>query len=45
MSLPLFKFFLKKNWKMLAIFAALITFYLSTIVLMATDPMMLEAMG
>jgi len=45
MNLPLLKFFIKTNWKMLAIFAALISFYLGTIVVMATDPMMVEAMG
>lgn len=41
----LFKFFLKKNWKMLGIFAILIIFYCGIIVLMATDQMMVEAMG
>lgn len=42
---PLFKFFLKQNWKMLLIFVAAIGFYCGIIVFMATDPMMVEAMG
>lgn len=43
--IALFKFFLKKNWKMLGIFAILISFYCGIIVFMATDQMMVEAMG
>jgi ABC-2 type transport system permease protein len=45
MNAPLLKFFVRKNWKLWAIFAGIITFYLGVIVVMATDPMMVEAMG
>lgn len=43
--IPLFKFFIKKNWKILGIFALLVGLYGGVIAFMATDTMMVEAMG
>ena len=44
MNLPLLKYFIKKNWKIWAIFTAIHIFYLSVITAMSTDPLMRESM-
>jgi hypothetical protein len=44
MSFPLFKFFIKNNWRLWLIMALVSSFYLGAIALMATDPMIISAL-